>query len=246
MIVSKSALALVFDACRGIPQTGRSTIPQICRLESLRYVAIAIIAATFALSGCANTVLLDERFHDTRLLNWSVVDDPDTIEGPSDWRVEGDGRLHQRSNIWGRRGDFLGRWYGTFLINGDPNWTDYEISLRAIPVDDDGFGVVFRYQDAEHFYRLFFLQDGLSGGPITRLDRREGPDYTELWSLNKGYRPGTEMSIEVNVIGDLIKASVDGKFLLEVRDNSIRQGRIGLFCYAQSGIAFDDVRVLSN
>jgi len=193
-----------------------------------------------------NAVLLDERFHDTRLLRWTVVDDPDTIEGPSDWRVEGDGRLHQRSNIWGRRGDFLGRWYGTLLISGDSNWTDYEISLSAMPVDDDGFGVVFRYQDAEHFYRLLFLQDGLSGGPITRLDRREGPDYTEIWLLTKGYRPGTEMSIEVSVVGDLIKASVDGKSLFEVRDTSYGQGRIGLFCYAQSGIAFDDVRVVSK
>ena len=246
MIVFKSALALAFDACRRTPQARQSTGRPIRRPDCLRYVAVAIIAAAFALSACANAVLLDERFHDTRLLNWSVVDDPDTIEGPSDWRVEGDGRLHQRSNIWGRRGDFLGRWYGTFLVSGDSNWTDYEISLRAIPVDDDGFGVVFRYQDAEHFYRLFFLQDGLSGGPITRLDRREGPDYTELWSLNKGYRPGVEISIEVSVVGDLMKASVDGKFLFEVRDSSIQRGRIGLFCYAQSGIAFDDVRVVSN
>jgi len=246
VIVLKNALVLRFDARRQTPQTKHATEPQKHRLNGLRYVAIAIIAATFSLSGCANEVLLDERFHDDRLLHWSVVDDPDTIEGPSDWRVEADGRLHQRSNIWGRRGDFLGRWYGTFLISGDKNWTDYDISLRAMPVDDDGFGVVFRYQDQEHFYRLFFLQDGLSGGPITRLDRREGPDYTELWLLNKGYRPGTEMSIEVSVVGDLIRASVDGKSLFEVRDASNPRGRIGLFCYAQSGMAFDDVRVVSN
>jgi hypothetical protein len=190
--------------------------------------------------------LLDERFHDSRLINWTVVDDPDTLEGPSDWRVEDDGWLHQRSNIWGRRGDFLGRWYGTLLIAGDSDWRDYTVSLTARPEDNDGFGVVFRYQDPDHFYRLLFLQDGMSGGPITRLDRREGADYTELWSNAKGYRSGAAINIEVTIEGDLISAFEDGKQLCEVKDGSYARGRIGLFCYAQSGQAFDDVKVVAR
>ena len=205
-----------------------------------------VCAAALVVCGCGNSVLLDERFHDARLINWTVVDDPDTIEGPSDWRVEPDGWLHQRSNIWGRRGDFIGRWFGTYLIAGDAGWEDYTLSVKAKPTDDDGFGVVFRYQDPEHLYRLLFLQDGLSGGPITRLDRREGADYTELWSIEKGYRQGTEAMIEVRVDGDLISASVDGRELFEVKDASYRRGKIGLFCYAQNGQAFDDVLVVKK
>ena len=205
-----------------------------------------VCVAMLPLWGCANRVLLDERFHDARLIDWTVVDDPDTIEGPSDWRVEPDGWLHQRSNIWGRRGDFIGRWFGTYLVAGDAGWEDYTLSVKAKPIDDDGFGVVFRYQDPEHFYRLLFLQDGLSGGPITRLDRREGADYTELWSIAKGYRQGTEVEIEVTVAGDLIIASMGGRQLFEVKDGSYRRGKIGLFCYAQNGQAFDDVRVVKE
>lgn len=205
-----------------------------------------VFVATLALCGCSNRGLLDERFHDTRLINWTVVDDPDTIEGPSNWQAGPDGWLHQSSNVWGRRGDFIGRWFGTCLVAGDAGWKDYTLSVKAKPIDDDGFGVVFRYQDPEHFYRLLFLQDGLSGGPITRLDRREGADYTELWSTPKGYRPGAEMMIEVSADGDVIKASVDGGQLFEVRDDSYRSGKIGLFCYAQKGQAFDDVRVVSD
>ncbi|MFY9556221.1 MAG: hypothetical protein WAV20_03275 [Blastocatellia bacterium] len=205
-----------------------------------------VFVAAILLSGCASKTLLDERFHDTRLINWKAVDDPDTIETPSDWRVDSGGWVHQRSNIWGRRGDFLGRWYGTFLIAGDASWRDYTLSAKAKPEDDDGFGIVFRYQDPEHFYRLLFLQDGLSGGPITRLDRREGADYTELWSSEKGYRPGVEIIIEVKVDGNVISALVDGRPLFEVTDGSYRQGKIGLFCYAQKGQAFDDVKVAKN
>jgi hypothetical protein len=189
-------------------------------------------------------VLLDERFHDTRLVNWTVVDDPDTLEGPSDWQVAPDGWLHQRSNIWGRRGDFLGRWFGTYLVAGDTGWRDYTLSVKAKATDDDGFGVVFRYQDAEHFYRLLLLQDGFSGGPITRLDRREGGDYTELWSASTGYRPGAEVVLEISVEGDNIKATMDGKQLFEKKDNTYGNGRVGLFCYAQKGQAFDDIKVV--
>ena len=213
----------------------------------IRRRAVLLITATSLFNfACGNRVLLDERFHDLRLINWTVVDDADTLEGPSDWRVEQDGWLHQTSNIWGRRGDFIGRWYGTYLIAGSADWTDYTISVRVKPSDDDGFGVVFRYQDPEHFYRLLFLQDGMSGGPITRLDKREGADYTELWSEPKGYRPSSEMLIEIDVDGDVIGATVDGKRLCEVKDGSYSRGKIGLFCYAQKGQAFDDVRVISH
>ncbi|HXU08520.1 MAG TPA: hypothetical protein VN743_05950 [Blastocatellia bacterium] len=215
--------------------------------DRIRRRAVLLITTTSLFNfACGNRILLDERFHDPRLINWSVVDDSDTLEGPSDWRVEQDGWLHQASNVWGRRGDFIGRWYGTYLIAGSADWRDYTISVRAKPSDDDGFGVVFRYQDAEHFYRLLFLQDGMSGGPITRLDKRDGADYTELWSEPKGYRPSSEMLIEIDVDGDVIGATADGKRLCEVKDGSYSRGKIGLFCYAQKGQAFDDVKVTSR
>ncbi|HVG21384.1 MAG TPA: hypothetical protein VNI02_20250, partial [Blastocatellia bacterium] len=212
--------------------------PSAIRLGSITLVA----AAALALAACGS-VLLDERFHDKQLGNWTAVDDPETVESPSVWRVEQDGWLHQRSNIWGRRGDFIGRWYGSYLVAGEAGWGDYTLSLKARPGDDDGFGVVVRFEDPEHFYRLIFLQDGMSGGPITRLDKRDGADYTELWSAQKGYHTGAVMSIAVTVIGSAIRAEVDGNPLFEVKDESYRRGKVGLFCYAQSNQAFDDVMV---
>jgi hypothetical protein len=203
------------------------------------------IAVCLSFSACTQ-VVLDERFHDSRLSNWRVVDDPETVDGPSSWSVEKDGWLHQRSNIWGRRGDYLDRWYGTILVAGDESWSDYTLSLKSEPRDDDGFGIVFRFTDPEHFYRLLFIEDGFNGGPITRLDKRSGPDYTELWSAGKGFRVGIAMFIEIEVVGDRIKAAVDGRPLFEVRDPSYARGKIGLFCYAQNNQAFDDVTVTTR
>ena len=209
-----------------------------------RHTLFTLALALTLLTTACQRVVIDERFHDSRLTNWTAIDDPDTVEEPSEWRVEQDGWLHQRSNIWGRRGDFIGRWYGTILVAGDAGWGDYSLSLKAKPEDDDGFGVVFRFTDAEHFYRLIFLQDGFSGGPVTRLDKRNGEDYTELWSSIEGYRAGNEMFIDIDVNGDVIKASLNGRQLFEVRDGAYRRGKIGLFCYAQNGQAFDDIKVI--
>jgi hypothetical protein len=210
----------------------------------MRASALALLLLLACLLASCNSLVLDERFLDNRLTNWTVVDDPETVEIPSDWRVEDDGWLHQRSNIWGRRGDFLGRWYGTFLIAGSSEWTDYRVSLKAQPKDNDGFGMVFRFHDAEHFYRLMFVNDTLSGGPLTRLDKREGADYTELWSEKKGFKKGSEIFIEVEVSGNTIRGWIGDHHLFEVQDDSYKRGKIGLFCYAQSDQAFDNVRVV--
>jgi hypothetical protein len=221
---------------------GRTAVVGSYLLRSI----LSLIIPGLILSGC-NRVLLDERFHDEGLTTWTVIDDPETIEGPSSWRVERDGWLHQRSNIWGRRGDFLGRWYGTCLVAGNTNWKDYTLTLQAEPRDDDGFGVVFRFADPDHFYRLLFIEDGFNGGPITRLDKRNGPDYTELWSEKKGFRIGMAMFIQIDVAGETINATVDGRQLFVVRDDQMYpRGKIGLFCYAQNDQAFDDVTVTAK
>lgn len=205
---------------------------------------LVLLALCLLTPACADSVVLDERFLDARLDRWTVIDEPGTVEIPSDWRVEDDGWLHQRSNIWGRRGDFLGRWYGTLLVTGDTAWRDYRLSLKARADDNDGFGVIFRFADAEHFYRLLFLNDGLSGGPLTRLDRREGEDYTEIWSAPTGFRKGAEMRIDIEVSGDWLRAWVNDRPLFEARDAAYQRGKIGLFCYGQSAQAFDNVRVV--
>jgi hypothetical protein len=216
-------------------------VPDQLGCPSGRVVAVFLLLS-FSLTGCQR-VVLDERFYDGNLPGWKVIDDPDTVQGPSDWRVEKDHWLHQSSNIWGKRGDFIGRWYGTYIVTGDSGWKNYHLSVKAKPGDNDGFGVVFRFQDPEHFYRLFLLQDGMSGGPLTRLDKRNGPDYTEIWSTRKGYSVGAEVQLDVDLIGDTIRASIDGVQVVEANDGAYPAGKIGLFCYAQQGQAFDDVKV---
>jgi len=216
------------------------------RLPAARSVFSMLAAAAILVSSACKSTLLDERFHSNDLSRWTVIDDPETVEGPSAWRVEADGWLHQRSNIWGRRGDFIGRWYGTMLVAGQAAWRDYRFSVRARANDNDGFGVVFRFKDAEHFYRLLFINDGMSGGPLARLDKRDGADYTELWSEPRAYKQAAELEIEVEAVGNHLCGKLNRQPLFDLHDESYQNGNAGLFCYAQSDQAFDDVRVVER
>jgi hypothetical protein len=221
--------------------------PEATRLQgAARSIFSVFAAAALLIMLACKSTLLDERFHSNDLKRWTVIDDAETVEGPSVWRVEADGWLHQRSNIWGRRGDFIGRWYGTMLVAGDTGWRDYALSVRAKARDDDGFGVVFRFKDNEHFYRLLFINDGMNGGPLARLDKRDGAEYTELWSEPHTYKPAVELAIEVEAEGGHLRAKIDDQPLFDLHDDSYQNGKVGLFCYAQSDQAFDELRVVER
>jgi hypothetical protein len=51
------------------------------------------------------------------------------------------------------------------------------------------------------------------------------------------------MLIEVRVVGETIQARVDDRLLFDIKDGSYKKGKVGLFCYAQNGQAFDNVVV---
>ena len=78
---------------------------------------------------------------------------------------------------------------------------------------------------------------------MTRLDKRIGDEYTEIWSKKDGFREGTELLIELETSGETIKGRLNGRPLFEARDPTYEKGKIGLFCYAQSDQAFDDIKV---
>lgn len=49
-------------------------------------------------------------------------------------------------------------------VIGDLNWSNYVVSVRFITPDDDGFGVMLRYQDRTNWYRIGFRrQNSLLG-----------------------------------------------------------------------------------
>ena len=171
---------------------------------------------------------------------WIVVDDGDN-NSPSRWRLDG-GALLQASNIFG--GDSSEGAIekpGTLVYYGDPNWSDYRVSVMVTSTDDDAVGVIARYADRNNYYR--FSLDVERG--YARLVAKESGDYHLLAEDldHPGFVQGTPTRLSLEVEGDQVRAYVDDMQVLTATDTRHLSGAAGLYTWANESARFDDLEV---
>ncbi len=199
------------------------------------------------LLGCASSsVLFQDRFDHPKTLrqNWVIQDTPvNPAEGPSRWEVL-EGKLYQRSNIYRDGEEEYAYYEGTrILTRTGQDWTDIVLEVTLHPVDDDGLGILFRYMDDAHFYRFFVVQDARNKGPRMMLQARVGDHYETLAEIQRGYTPDSTYRVRITAQGLDLQVVWNGEKVFTVQDRRYPRGRIGLQCYAEQGIWFDDVVV---
>jgi len=166
---------------------------------------------------------------------WTIVDEG-TEMAPSDWQVV-NGRLVQYSNIFERDAPLRSGTYA--LADVGYGWTDYTLDVAVRSDDDDSIGVMFRYEDANNYYRLSWNAQS----PYRRLVKVVGGVATLLASDAVPYTPGQSYDVSVAVVGSGITISVDGALVFSVTDGSITGGTVGLYSYGNVGSVFDNVLV---
>jgi hypothetical protein len=127
----------------------------------------------------------------------------------------------------------------------DRVYTDLEVSVRFKPLsgqEDQAAGIIFRVQDKDNYYILranalennvmFFLY---AGGKRSILKRSAADVPSGRWQ-----------ELRVEVVGNRFRGFLDGKFVVEVSDDSYRAGKVGLWTKADSVTCFDNVRVLAK
>ena len=120
-----------------------------------------------------------------------------------------------------------------------PSWTDYWLTLTMGSDDDDAIGVMFRYHDNDNYYR--FSWDSQLG--YRRLVKCENGKFVLLAEDSEPYVPGESYQIEVVADGTTLEIWVDGSPIFYVEDDSISEGTIALYSWANNGSYFDDVYV---
>jgi len=176
-----------------------------------------------------------------------------TLEGPGEWSVEG-GTLHQASNVQAPPTPglpYAANYEGTMAIYDEESWINIAFSADLIPRDDDGIGVIFRWQESAvsddgNFYRFMMVKDQISGGPRIRIDRHIDGVWTVLaedLSEEYGYDENATYRVTVEVALTQITVKLDGEILFDLLDSSLSSGRIGFFCYAEEGADFDNITV---
>jgi hypothetical protein len=118
-------------------------------------------------------------------------------------------------------------------------WTDYLVSVKIRSVDNDAIGVLFRYQDAQNYYRFTWFAEG----KYRRLEKRVGGVFQVLAQDSAVYTAGQSYNLKITAHGSQLSVAINDKAIFSVADSSFRQGTIGLYSYYNAGSHFDDLVV---
>jgi 3-keto-disaccharide hydrolase len=123
------------------------------------------------------------------------------------------------------------------------SYKDVTLSVRARPLSgkvDQGFGLVWRYRDANNYY-------------ITRCNADE--DNCTIYHTVEGRRraflnqnvkvaTNTWHTLKLEAVGDHFTVWYDGNKVLDAKDGTFKEpGKVGLWTKADSVIEFDDFTV---
>ena len=187
---------------------------------------------------------------------WTVHDEG-TISGPSRWVTGSSGTpavsyVEQTTNIYGGTTDGTDPVKpGTLLLYGDDpalpagdpaqpgNWTDYRMTAIVTSSDDDAIGLVFRYQGESTYYR--FSMDRQRG--YRRLVAVTFGVTTVLAEDDFAYQMNEDYVVTVEAVGSAIGIYQNGAPVFQITDAAIDHGRLGLYCWADQGARFADIRV---
>jgi serine/threonine protein kinase len=123
----------------------------------------------------------------------------------------------------------------TAIFNPDYSYTSVAISMEGT-IDEDSnpagaFGIVFRYQDQEH-YNVFAV-DGM--GRFSIWIRNEGA-WTELrhaddnWTRNPAInRRGEKNLLLLDAVGSMLTGYANGEQVFRVLNNTFQSGNIGIY-----------------
>jgi hypothetical protein len=187
-------------------------------------------------------VFLSEDFAGGTLTGWTVVDEG-TIDKPSQWLARS-GRLMQLGNIYGPT------WYagdhrkGTFIYWNDPpaaGWSNYTCSVTFNAQDNDGVGVMFRYQNPSNYYKV----DLDAQRNFHKLFKMAGGVETTLAAESGGYVVQSNYVLRVEVTNSEMTVLLDGKVLFggPIADSSLKTGTVALYSWENWGVFFDNVKV---
>jgi hypothetical protein len=185
-------------------------------------------------------VQLDEKF-ETGMSSWTVFDEGEPSP-MSEWSII-DGYLRHNSETHG--GSLL-PWSphkpGTYVFAGDRSWTDYRFIANIRSTRPYGIGVMFRYQDADNYYR-FSMNNQLG---YRRLTKMTNGHATVLWQDSVPYKVNHKYLMTVDVFDDVLRVYLDGVQVCRAVDRSLRSGGIALYCWGNNGAHFEEVTVLTS
>jgi hypothetical protein len=120
-------------------------------------------------------------------------------------------------------------------------WTDYTAAVTMKSNDNDGIGIMFRYQDENNYYRFIWDKERSSRA----LVKCENGQFTILAEDFVPYVTGKNYRVKISAQGSTLEVSIDGSLVFSVNDGTFSYGTIALYCWGNRGSCFDDILVES-
>ena len=181
---------------------------------------------------------------DSSLPDWTVVDEG-TKDAPSSWQISS-GWLAQTTNIYGPDSSAVDNRKGTYAYWNEPEaffWSDYkfEVSLKA--TDNDGIGVMFRYQDPANYYK-FDMDRERNFRKLFKMYKGTETLLANV-TVTPGYPTNTQMQVKVAIDGNQINILLDGVnvFGSAITDSDIDCGTVALYDWGTAAAYFDNFSI---
>jgi Domain of Unknown Function (DUF1080) len=122
-------------------------------------------------------------------------------------------------------------------------YKDVTLTVRARPLSgkvDQGFGLVWRYKDANNYYITRCNADEDNCTIYHTVDGRRRPFLNQTLKV----ATNTWHTLKMEATGDHFTVWYDGSKVLDAKDDTFKDaGRVGLWTKADSVIEFDDLSV---
>jgi hypothetical protein len=156
----------------------------------------------------------------TRQMKWEIWDNPEA-RGPSHWDV----MLTEASGIKNDANKCA-----SLLLTGEKSWGHYSINTSFIRFGDQGeegisFGLVFAFQDPEHYYWAGYD----SGEERFKLMCRTPEGFHVIEFVEIECPKNKKIPVQLDFIDQRIRFMVDKSTLFDVSDSRYQRGQCGLF-----------------
>jgi len=162
--------------------------------------------------------------------------------GLGDWAVQADPTAPSKPNVLTQTSKENFGYHFNVAVAEETNFSDLEIELKFKALtgkEDQGGGPVWRYQDADNYYicRANPLESNFRVYKVVDGNRKQ------MQSANVEIPANVWHSIKIKNVGDHIQCWYDGKLYLDVKDNTFKSGKVGLWTKADAVTSFDDFTV---
>ena len=118
------------------------------------------------------------------------------------------------------------------------------VAAKANGADDNLYGVICRYENADNFYFFIISSDGYYGIGKSKDGKYILVNQAEMLPSEDIRRGGESNTIQADCVGSTLTLSVNGKLLDTQQDSEFSAGDVGLLAgtYTEAGVVveFDD------